>query len=271
LEARIREERAVGLNHRNSVSASGDPLYVQVERRIEDLLLQGRYKAGDRIPPEVELVGSLGVSRVTVRAGLARLVERGLLERRRGSGTFLVRPPTGARLQSGLERLETYTVHAERLGLALDSRDLRVEAADASADEAAALEMPEGSSLVKVSRVLLVEGKPAAWMVDVVPREVVGLEEVRERFRPDAMVLDLLVSEGVPVGFSQMSIEAAMIGPDDHVGAKLGLKTPSAALSLTQTMYLTDGRPVQWSRDTFLPGHLNLHVVRELFEVRKLS
>jgi GntR family transcriptional regulator len=40
---------------------------------------------------------------------------------------------------------------------------------------------------------------------------------------------------------------------------------------LTQTMYLADGRPVQWSRDTFLPGHLNLHVVRELFEVRNLS
>ena len=76
---------------------------MQVERRIEDLLLQGRYRAGDRIPPETELVEALGVSRVTVRAGLARLVERGLLERRRGSGTFLVRPPGGARLQSGLE------------------------------------------------------------------------------------------------------------------------------------------------------------------------
>ena len=47
--------------------------------------------------------------------------------------------------------------------------------------------------------------------------------------------------------------------------------SPSAALALTQTMYLTDGSPVQWSRYTFLPGHLNLHVVRELFEVRKLS
>jgi GntR family transcriptional regulator len=36
-----------------------------------------------------------------------------------------------------------------------------------------------------------------------------------------------------------------------------------------QTMYLADGRPAQWSRDTFLPGNLNLHVVRELFEVRR--
>jgi GntR family transcriptional regulator len=265
------EEPEIRLGGQNSGSVRGEPLYLQVERRIEDLLLQGRYKAGDRIPPEAELVDILGVSRVTVRAGLARLVERGLLERRRGSGTFLVEPPKGARLRAGLERLETYTVHAERLGLKLDSRDLRIEAVGASADEAETLEIPEGSSLVKVSRVLLVEGKPAAWMVDVVPESIVGVEVVRERFRPDAMLLDLLVSEGVPVGFSQMSIEAAMIGPDDHVGQRLRLEHLSAALALTQTMYLADGRPVQWSHDTFLPGHLHLHVVRELFEVRKLS
>lgn len=238
---------------------------------MEDLLLRGRYKAGDRIPPEAELVDSLGVSRVTVRAGLARLVERGVLERRQGSGTFLMRPPDGARLQPGLERLETYTVHAGRLGLTLGSTDLRVEPVGAAADEAAALEVPEGEPLVRVSRVLLVEGKPAAWMVDVVPEGVVGIERVRERFRPDAMVLDLLVSEGVAVGFGQLSIEAALIGSDDPVGRKLGLTAPSAALSLTQTMHLTDGRPVQWSRDTFLPGNLDLRVVRELFEVRKIS
>jgi GntR family transcriptional regulator len=265
------KESGIRLDRRNSRPLKGDPLYVQVERHLEDLLLQARYKAGDRIPPETELVAALGVSRVTVRAALARLVERGLLERRRGSGTFLVRPPGGARLQAGLERLETYTVHAERLGLELDSEDLEIEAVGADPNEATALEVPEGSPLVKVSRVLLVEGKSAAWMVDVVPEEVIGLKEVRERFRPDAMVLDLLASEGVLVGFSQMFIEAVMIGAEDYVGRKLRLESPTAALSLTQTMYLTDGRRVQWSRDTFLPGHLDLHVVRELFEVRNLS
>lgn len=255
----------------NSGPWGEDPLYLQVERRIEDLLLRGRYRAGDRVPPEAELVDALGVSRVTVRAGLARLVERGVLERRQGSGTFLLRPPEGSQLQSGLERLETYTVHAGRLGLKLGSRGVEIEAASAAADEAAALEIAEGAPLVRVSRVLLIEGEPAAWMVDAVPEVVVGAGEVSERFRPDAMVLDLLVSEGVPVGYSQMSIAAVTIGPDDGIGDRLGLASPSAALSLIQTMYLTNGRPAQWSRDTFLPGHLDLHVVRELFEVRRLS
>jgi len=232
--------------------------------------LRGLYKAGDRIPPEAEFVNSLGVSRVTVRAGLARLVERGLLERRQGSGTFLVRLPEGARLAAGLERLETYTVHAGRLRLKLGSSDLAIEASGATADEAATLEVGEGTPLVKVSRVLLIEGEPGAWMVDMVPESIVGVEEVKEKFRPDAMLLDLLVSEGVPIGYSQMSIEAVMLGPGNGIGGKLGLEYRSAALSLIQTMYLTDGRPAQWSHDTFLPGKLKLHVVRELFEVRNL-
>ena len=267
--------RKIKVNPLNSALNSGprreDPLYLQVERRMEELLLRGRYKVGDRVPSEAELVESLGVSRVTVRAGLARLVERGVLERRQGSGTFLVRPPEGSRLQSGLERLETYTVHAERLGLELDSKDVTIEAAGAAADEAAALEVVEGTPLVRVSRVLLIEGRAVAWMVDVVPEDVVGVGKIGERFRPEAMVLDLLVTEGVPVGYSRMSIGAVTIGPGDPIGERLGLASPSAALTLIQTMYLTDGRPAQWSRDTFLPGHLDLHVVRELFEVRRPS
>lgn len=234
-------------------------------------MLRGRYKAGDRIPPEAELVDTLGVSRVTVRAGLARLAGRGMLDRRQGSGTFLVRPPDGARLRSGLEKLESYTVHAERLGVRLSSEDLGITVVGAGPEEAEALEVPERTLLVRVSRVLLMEDSPAAWMVDLVPENVISADEVRKHFRPDAMLLDLLVSEGVPVGSSQMSIEAVMLGPDDPTGTKLELESPSAALSLVQTMYLTDGRPVQRSHDTFLPGKLNLHVVRELFEVRKLG
>lgn len=245
-------------------------LYVQAEERIEDLLVSGRYRVGDRIPTETDLMGRLEVSRATVRAGLARLVERGLLERRRGSGTFLSRPPEGVRLRNGLERLETYTVHARRLGLELDSRGLRVERVAAGKQESEALEIPPGSSLTRLSRILLVDGEPAAWMVDVVPEEIISVARVRSRFRPDAMLLDLLVSEGVPIGCSKLNIDAEMAHPSEEMGSALELESSSAVLSLTETMYLTDGHPVQWSRNTFLPGHLDLHVVRELSEVREI-
>lgn len=246
-------------------------LYVQAEERIEDLLVSGRYRVGDRIPTETDLMGRLEVSRATVRAALARLVERGLLERRRGSGTFLYRPPDGVKLRNGLERLETYTVHARRLGLELDSRGLRVESVAASQRESEALELAQGSPLTRLSRILLVDGDPAAWMSDVVPETVISADRLRSRFRPDAMLLDLLVSEGVPIGYSKLNIDAEMAHPSEDMGEALRLEYPSAVLSLIETMYLTDGHPVQWSHNTFLPGHLDLHVVRELSEVREIS
>lgn len=233
--------------------------------------MSGRYRVGDRIPTETDLVGRLEVSRATVRAGLARLVGRGLLERRQGSGTFLIEPPRGVRLRNGLERLETYTVQAHRLGLKLYSRDLHIETVGAESEEATALEVYPGTPLTKVSRILLVDEEPAAWMLDIVPEELMAAEVIERRFRPEAMLLDLLVTEGLSIGFSKLSIEAEIVAPEDEVGKKLSLASPAAALSLTETMYLGTGRPAQWSRNIFLPGHLDLHVIRELSEVRELS
>src|ERR1700750_1895828 len=108
------------------------PLYAQAEKVLEDLLVHRQYRIGDRIPPEVELVRSLGVSRATIRAAVGRLVSRGLLIRRQGSGTFPARlperrdrpRPVGIKLGSGVAqfgRLETYASIAERLGLKADS------------------------------------------------------------------------------------------------------------------------------------------------------
>jgi hypothetical protein len=129
---------------------------------MEDLLLRGRYKAGDRVPPEAVLVEALGVSRVTVRTGWRGSWSGASWSGARAAARSSCVPPEGSRLQSGLERLETYTVHAARLGLELGSKDVTIEATEAAADEAAALEVTEGAPLVRVSRVLLIEGQPAA-------------------------------------------------------------------------------------------------------------
>ncbi|WP_042726927.1 FadR/GntR family transcriptional regulator [Curtobacterium sp. B8] len=63
----------------------------EVEDRLVTAVAVGEYLPASRLPPERELAGLLGVGRVTVRAALARLVDRGLLETRRGrgGGTFV--------------------------------------------------------------------------------------------------------------------------------------------------------------------------------------
>ncbi|WP_029112570.1 FadR/GntR family transcriptional regulator [Mycobacterium sp. URHB0044] len=58
----------------------------EITDRLITAIAIGEYLPGARLPVERELAASLRVGRMTVRAALARLVERGLLETRRGRG-----------------------------------------------------------------------------------------------------------------------------------------------------------------------------------------
>ncbi|HWL54445.1 MAG TPA: GntR family transcriptional regulator [Chthoniobacteraceae bacterium] len=53
-------------------------------------LLPAQYRAGDRLPRELDLCRQLGVSLMTLREALAILYHEGIVERKRGSGTYYV-------------------------------------------------------------------------------------------------------------------------------------------------------------------------------------
>lgn len=56
---------------------------------LRTLIAEGRYAAGDRLPPERDLAATLGVSRSTIRDAIGRLTQDGTVEARQGSGTFV--------------------------------------------------------------------------------------------------------------------------------------------------------------------------------------
>ncbi len=65
------------------------PLYMQISEALTREMAAGHWSAGDRLPPEAQLAQSLGVAVGTLRKALAELEQRGLLERRQGSGTYV--------------------------------------------------------------------------------------------------------------------------------------------------------------------------------------
>src|SRR3954467_5477373 len=74
---------------RNLALETSAPLYKEVEREIMQCLARGEWKPGDRLPSEPELARRLGVAVFTLRAGIQKLVESGILLRRQGKGTFV--------------------------------------------------------------------------------------------------------------------------------------------------------------------------------------
>ena len=73
---------------------SAVPKYILAEQAILDAIASGRYRPGDRLPGERTLAKHFSIAPLTVRQATARLVERGILERRERIGTFVRAEPS---------------------------------------------------------------------------------------------------------------------------------------------------------------------------------
>ena len=77
------------LSYHLVVAGSRIPKHRQVYSALEREIRSGRYKHGDRLPSEAELVLRFGASRITVGRAVRDLQLAGLVDRRAGSGTYV--------------------------------------------------------------------------------------------------------------------------------------------------------------------------------------
>ena len=66
--------------------------YKQIIQNLRENINSGRYRKGDRLPSEAELVKKFDTSRITVNRALRELQIIGLIERRAGSGSYVCEP-----------------------------------------------------------------------------------------------------------------------------------------------------------------------------------
>jgi GntR family transcriptional repressor for pyruvate dehydrogenase complex len=110
-----------------------------VRERISELVREGGYQAGDRLPSERQLAESLRVSRVVVREALKVLEALGMVAIRQGSGTYVVDPsrdPVAAALVAGATIDLAFIRHLIDVRAALD-----VKAAELAAERATASDL----------------------------------------------------------------------------------------------------------------------------------
>lgn len=236
------------------------------EEALGNWLSPGRYRPGDRLPPEHDLARMLGVSRGTLRTALQRLEESGEIVRRQGSGTFVGQISRPTALNEGLERLESYYSLARRRGLTLSQRRIRIAREPIGLELAGLFGLGAEALAPTISRVVLVNGRPNAIMHDVVHPEVALPPDASlvEAFERGEMLLDVLVAEGLPISYSATRILPVLIGPHDADGKALEVRRTMAGLELQENLHVAAGQVIQRSRDVFLPGGVDLEVIRWL-------
>ncbi|QUH01724.1 FadR family transcriptional regulator [Saccharopolyspora erythraea] len=104
------------------------PVVPEVERALRELLAEGRWAAGEKLPSEVQLAADLGVGRSSVREAVRLLARDGLLDVRHGSGTFVAaaQEETGD-LRRMLRRARLLEVYEVRRALEVESARLAAQ------------------------------------------------------------------------------------------------------------------------------------------------
>lgn len=92
----------------------------RIEEQIFQYILQERLSIGAKLPNEYELADRFGVGRSTIREAVKLLVSKGVLQVKRGSGTYLVSTTPAGVDPLGLQAIE------DKMQLALDLADVRI-------------------------------------------------------------------------------------------------------------------------------------------------
>ena len=194
------------------------PRYEEIHGALRDRIRGGHYPVGDKLPTELALCAEFRASRHTVREAIRRLAEQGLIARRAGAGTTVLRRSgTGSYTQqiSAVPDLLAYAKNA-RLDV-LDSRDVK-----ASAAEARLLKCRRGQWWHRLTalKYLAAARRPVAYVLAYTHRDHPALRGVLDR-------------RGVPLhDFIEARIGQRIAAVEQHFAAKPVVGREAEALAL---------------------------------------
>lgn len=217
------------------------PLYSRVETVLAGEIADRTLKIGDQLPTEDSLIERFEVSRITVRRAIQNLVNRGLVEIRRGKGTFVAAP----KITQELTELSGFVEDMHALGRKPTARVVSKETVTATATVAEHLALTKGERVVRIRRVRLADGVPLSFDETYLPVEL-GKRIITNNLKVEPIFSLLERKYDVPLIEAEYKLEA--VAADAEVAAALRVKPGSPIFRIERTSYSTGNRPVDYEK-----------------------
>lgn len=216
------------------------PLHSQITQQLKQQFAAGKWKVGDPFPTDRQLMEEFGVSITTVRHALSELVREGLIERRAGRGTYVIKAA-----QEKLDKLRGFfeEMNAQGLKPSAEILDLReVQVTDTLLCKYPHLTIFKSRELFRIDKIQKADDLPLTYIRSFLP-----LAEGRRLATLDLVshgIYEWLEKEiGVSIEWAEQTITAVTAGSKE--ANILGVK-PGSPLLLTQRIVFTTGnRPIE--------------------------
>lgn len=236
---------------------SAVPLYAQLEQILRAKIDSGEWQSEQRIPSENELNKIYGLSRMTARGVLTRLVNDGLLFRVPGKGTFVAPQKISAvspAYRGVREQLEA--MGYETVTELIDAG--RVQPSAAVRDK---LRLEVGEEVHSLARLRSVQGEPISFHRSFVPARLAsGLDELDTVNEQLCVVLEN--SFGLSMKFVEENLEAVSVTAEE--AEILRVRRGAPVLLLEDTISDAGHRPFEYSKILFRGDKIRIHFNFEL-------
>lgn len=148
------------------------PIYLQIRESIYNKIVNGEYRAGDKLPSEDKLAETFGVSRMTVNKALMELVNQEYLVRTQGSGTFVSK----VRKEGSKKSVMGFNASMESKGFLVNTNVLIQEMMLPGREISAKLNLPVTQEVLHLKRIRNVNNEPIVLQESYVFAQ--GIEKV---------------------------------------------------------------------------------------------
>src|SRR6266853_1718743 len=214
-------------------------LYSRVETVLASEIADGDLRVGDQLPTEDSLILRFGVSRITVRRAIQNLVSRGLVEIRRGKGTFVAAP----KITQELTELSGFVEDMHALGRKPTARVIGKEIVTANTTVARHLALTRGERVVRIRRVRLADGVPLSFDETYLPLEI-GKKIITDNLRVEPIFSLLERKYDIPLIEAEYKLDA--VAAENEIAKGVRVKPRSPIFRIERTSYSTDSRPVDY-------------------------
>lgn len=227
---------------------SDRPIFQQIADDLRQRIARGTYPPGSKVPSETELVAEFGVTRLTVRRGLAVLANEGLTEPRRGKGVYvrerqavLTVRNTRFRRSDRAAGKGALAAEAEAAGLSWSSEQLELAVVDVAGPVAEVL--GEARACVRRRR-MVVDGVPTQLADSYIPESIDA--EIGYSRGADAPggTYGLLERHGYAIVRYREELRVRSATPEESVALELPLAAP--VVLLVRHAIGRDGRVVEY-------------------------
>jgi GntR family transcriptional regulator len=212
----------------------GTPVYKKIQNAVRKRIESAELKPGDAVASERELARTHNVSLMTARHALAGLEREGLVERRRGAGTFVAAP------KIHFNKLMSYSEQMSSRGLSPSSRVLVSRVLEQDAEVAGRLRLPVSSGLVKIERLRETGDEPFALETCYLPANEFS-DLVRAPLGRTSLFATLRHDYGVELAYADEEVDAT--AAESNVADLLGTPRGASVLRIRQVIFSTKGTP----------------------------